>query len=549
MAGIFSRYFTQPAPPPPSAMGPQPARGPGADVRPVDYLQQAAAIQGQAAAPAPAAPAAQEPYVIEPLVQPGTRLVPQDWNLMNWLQQQFGVPGSQQPDPQTGYRIEPMIAPNAGIAPSAGVAPIVVPPAAQQAQTAAQQSALQAALFGQGGAPASIPYPPVQQPNGQQMADWLLNYGNSAGTIAAPGASIAPGTQVAPGVTVSAPQLPSMSVEAVTQAGVAGAEAGQNAVAAPGAVKGAEEGAKAGKDAQKNDTPVKPDERGAMFLMRPRGLSGPNAQREDAQELTNYEGLANNAQARRLTWDEYNKLSDDQRRIADLNKLLVRSREDDLDREGSMNEVQKARYYANVASVFGPGGTQSKTVAPRTVDLLASIDYNAVGKDLDDFLSLKEGISVKEQKKGDADMTAANAVRTRAEAAFAEKPDQYWNLNSAVRDNTAENKPGRALPGFKGREPEKDENDRVIWTKDFLYDRMYEGVRNNEPDWDEKNIQALLKSLEFNDDDMRELGQALYLRAQNEKLYQPRTSAVMSDDGKKKQRSPDEILKFLGMGG
>jgi hypothetical protein len=110
--------------------------------------------------------------------------------------------------------------------------------------------------------------------------------------------------------------------------------------------------------------------------------------------------LANNAQARRLTWDEYNKLSDDQRRVADLNKLLVRSREDDLDREGSMNEVQKARYYANVASVFGPGGTQSKTVAPRTVDLLASIDYNAVGKDLDDFLSLKEGISVKEQKQG-----------------------------------------------------------------------------------------------------------------------------------------------------
>lgn len=517
MAGIFSRYFTQPAP---QKAAPQEANPPFPQmVQPIQNYYPTPVTPAQTPAPIILQGAAQVAQPVQqPVVQNG---------LGNWLLNQLNREQAEQAAPPPPPAMGPQPAP------------------AQPADYTQQATAI-AQWLSMGGQNPGLPVgtqPTAQLPIqvldlptvNNPMPGWSVPELQAQAAVNAPSGSI---------------DNPAITQNPITAPGVvAGAEAGQNAVGAPGAVKGAEEGAKAGKDAQKNDTPVKPDERGAMFLMRPRGLSGPNAQREDAQELTNYEGLANNAQARRLTWDEYNKLSDDQRRVADLNKLLVRSREDDLDREGSMNEVQKARYYSNVASVFGPGGTQSETVAPRTVDLLASIDYNAVGKDLDDFLSLKEGISAKEQRKGDADMTAANAVRTRAETAFAEKPDQYWNLNSAVRDNTAENKGGRALPGFKGREPERDENNSVIWTKDFLYDRMYEGVRNNEPDWDEKNIEALLTKLEFDDADMRELGQALYLRAQNEKLYQPGESAVMSDDGKKKRRSPDEILKFLGMGG
>ena len=532
MAGIFSKYFSvprlqkprgqntpspspAPSPAPPAVAAPQPvnplfgmaAQGttnvapqylPGTEEEAgLGVWLQQGGVQEPQAVPAP-------PVVVQPPPAPLAPFV---------VRGQASVPPAYLPGQPGEAGLQVFLA--KGLSPQAQAAQQVAAQAVQQAQQAAQAQAVQQAQQAQG----AIPYPPVDQPNGQQMADWLLKYGNSGGTIAAPGAEIPEGTQVAPGVTQPAaqPEPPK----------------------SPAKDKG--EGPKA-------DTPVKPDERGAMFLMRPRGLSGPDGPREEAQPLVNYDGLAKNAQSRRLTWDEYNKLTEEERRTADLNKLLINSREDDLTRKGDLGVVEAAQYYANVADVFGPGGTQSKTTAPRTVDLLASIDYDAVGKDLDDFLSLKEGISVKEQKKGGADRTAADAVQTRAKAAFEEKGDEYWNLNSAVRDNTQANKRGKAPAGWKGKEPETDEDGNVLWTKDFLYSQMYDRVRDYDPEWEPKQIEGLLKSLNFTDDDMRELGQHLYLRAQNDKLYAPGTSETMSEGGKKR-RTPDEIIKFLGLGG
>ena len=275
-----------------------------------------------------------------------------------------------------------------------------------------------------------------------------------------------------------------------------------------------------------------------MFLMRPRGLSGPSGEREKAIQLTDYEGLADNARARRLSWEEYSRLTEDARRAADLNKLLVRSREDDLTRKKPMSGAREAQYNADVAEVFGPEGTKSDTVAPRVVGLLADLDINAVGKDLDDYLSLREGISADEIDKGSLQMDLANRVQFKAETAFQENPNKYWNLNSAIRDldpKKAENAP----PGFGGRK-EPDEG----WNDEKLYRNLWEGVQTNDPAWTVEKTKKLLNAANFNADDWTRLVEAMHLRAQNERLYAPSTSQTMSDDGKKR-RSPDEILQFL----
>ena len=286
------------------------------------------------------------------------------------------------------------------------------------------------------------------------------------------------------------------------------------------------------------EAPVPPGEDNAMFLMRPRGLSGPTGEREKAIQLTDYEGLADNARARRLSWEEYSRLTEDARRAADLNKLLVRSREDDLTRKKPMSGAREAQYNADVAEVFGPEGTKSDTVAPRVVGLLADLDINAVGKDLDDYLSLREGISADEIDKGSLQMDLANRVQFKAETAFQENPNKYWNLNSAIRDldpKKAENAP----PGFGGRK-EPDEG----WNDEKLYRNLWEGVQTNDPAWTVEKTKKLLNAANFNADDWTRLVEAMHLRAQNERLYAPSTSQTMSDDGKKR-RSPDEILQFL----
>ena len=277
---------------------------------------------------------------------------------------------------------------------------------------------------------------------------------------------------------------------------------------------------------------------GEQFLMRPRGLSGPSGEPEKAIQLTDYEGLADNARARRLSWDEYSKLTEDARRAADLNKLLVRSREDDLTRDKPMPEAREAQYAADVAEVFGPGGTKSTTVAPRLVGLLADLDIDAAGKDLDDYLSLREGISVDEIDKGALQMDLANRVQFKAETAFQEEPNKYWNLNSAVRGldpKTAKNAPA----GFGGRkEPTEG------WNDEKLYSNLWEGVQNNDPAWTVEKTKKLLDAADFSQEDWTRLTEAMYLRAQNERLYAPTTSETMSTDGKKR-RSPDEIMQFL----
>lgn len=411
--------------------------------------------------------------------------------------------------------------------------------AAQQAQQAAQMAQAQAS-----GLPALPPADYTQQATAIQQ--WLANNGQNPGLPVGTQPTAQLPIQILDLPTINNP-MPGWSVpelQAQADVGLTSGSSAADVEAAP-EVKAGRKGAEVGKSAEtgktaatdtSSTTPAGPP--GELFLMRPRGLSGPTGEREKAVQLTDYEGLADNARARRLSWEEYSRLTEDARRAADLNKLLVRSREDDLTRKKPMSDTREAQYNADVAEVFGPGGTKSDTVAPRVVGLLADLDINAVGKDLDDYLSLREGISADEIDKGDLQMDFANRVQFKAETAFQENPNKYWNLNSAIRDldpKKAENAP----PGFGGRK-EPDEG----WNDEKLYRNLWEGVQANDSAWTVERTKKLLDAANFTTDDWTRLVEAMHLRAQNERLYAPSTSQTMSDDGKKR-RSPDEILQFL----
>ncbi len=434
----------------------QPARGPGADVRPVDYLQQAG-----------------NGYVLMAPTPP--EKVQSDFNIWQML---ANATGANQPQPQYNPQEQSDINIWRGLAQA-------VPDSWTQGP--AQQAPQPASAMG----PQPAANGPIVSAPQQQAGNGYV----PMGPYKLPDGSYTNEPPMGPYVPAGTPE-----------AGTA--------------------------------EPVPPGEDNAMFLMRPRGLSGPTGEREKAIQLTDYEGLADNARARRLSWEEYSRLTEDARRAADLNKLLVRSREDDLTRKKPMSGAREAQYNADVAEVFGPEGTKSDTVAPRVVGLLADLDINAVGKDLDDYLSLREGISADEIDKGSLQMDLANRVQFKAETAFQENPNKYWNLNSAIRDldpKKAENAP----PGFGGRK-EPDEG----WNDEKLYRNLWEGVQTNDPAWTVEKTKKLLNAANFNADDWTRLVEAMHLRAQNERLYAPSTSQTMSDDGKKR-RSPDEILQFL----
>lgn len=103
---------------------------------------------------------------------------------------------------------------------------------------------------------------------------------------------------------------------------------------------------------------------------------------------------------RQLTWEEYNKLTDDQRAAVDFNTMLIQAREKDLNTDyaefeggGANQEYQEA-----VERMFGTRGS-TETYAPETMAVLKSIDYEAAsGEALEDFLSLDAAISAKELK-------------------------------------------------------------------------------------------------------------------------------------------------------
>jgi hypothetical protein len=99
-----------------------------------------------------------------------------------------------------------------------------------------------------------------------------------------------------------------------------------------------------------------------------------------------------------LTWDAYQAMSGDQKAAVDFNTLLVEAREKDLAKDWTLSPEEMAEYDKRVTKVFGQGG-KSTQLAPNTVKLLHSLDFEAVGQDLDQYLSLERGFSMEDLDK------------------------------------------------------------------------------------------------------------------------------------------------------
>jgi hypothetical protein len=98
-----------------------------------------------------------------------------------------------------------------------------------------------------------------------------------------------------------------------------------------------------------------------------------------------------------LTEEGYQALSADQKAAVDFNTLLVEARERDLGQEWNLTPEERKEYDRRVNEIFGPQGG-SQTVAPTVVSLLNSIDFKAVGQDLDEYLSLERAITADKLK-------------------------------------------------------------------------------------------------------------------------------------------------------
>lgn len=104
-------------------------------------------------------------------------------------------------------------------------------------------------------------------------------------------------------------------------------------------------------------------------------------------------------QVDRMSWEEYNALSDKQRAAVDFNTMLVsavrkdRKNQDDYD----PSKEQQHIYDLSVEKMFGDD-RGSDMYAPETLSVLKQIKYTDSNADLDDFLGLRAAITAKDLK-------------------------------------------------------------------------------------------------------------------------------------------------------
>lgn len=103
---------------------------------------------------------------------------------------------------------------------------------------------------------------------------------------------------------------------------------------------------------------------------------------------------------------EYDKLSVAEKAAIDFNGAFLDARTRDFENqekyEKTVTEEQRKKYDDDVTQMFGGMGG-SELYAPNTVSLLKSLDFQAVGHDLDEYLSLERLISADEMKGFDFD--------------------------------------------------------------------------------------------------------------------------------------------------
>jgi hypothetical protein len=291
-----------------------------------------------------------------------------------------------------------------------------------------------------------------------------------------------------------------------------------------------------------------------------------------------------------LTWDEYNRLSDDQRNAVDLNDLMVAAREADLSKEYVLKGEELEEYNRRTEALFGRSDTSEK-IAPNLVRLLTDIKWEAVGHDLDEYISLDRAFTLDEIKNlnmsnvdferlrntaaqvstnpggygstvtapastnfarvrspeelAKADAALIAAAGARIEEVMGNPTFNLWDLESSMNYamNPEAGRPtGSLVPfgyGFQtDRTSVEDQNKEAVYQSAFnmLTDA---NTTDLQPLWDEMEYWG------FNDKDVNEFWQFVDDRTRKEQRY----GQVGSPYGEpnRRYRTPDEIRKLVGL--
>lgn len=128
--------------------------------------------------------------------------------------------------------------------------------------------------------------------------------------------------------------------------------------------------------------------------------------------------------SRALTWDEYNAMSDAQRKAVDANTMLLAARERDLANPKllkDLDEETRTAYEERAGTMFKEG-YGSAYYAPETVALLESWGLGNDHKyDLDEYLSLERGVDAEEIKG--LDLKGADSWKS-------EKPGDFLSMGA-----------------------------------------------------------------------------------------------------------------------
>lgn len=300
----------------------------------------------------------------------------------------------------------------------------------------------------------------------------------------------------------------------------------------------------------------------------------------------------NKLKGARLTWKEYDRLSDDQKKAVDFNGLLVDAREKDLrSTQGPWSEEKLKQYQQDVTDMFGESGG-SDTIAINTVALLKSIDFQAVGQDLDDYLSLDRAITADELKdfklsnepvvqgtpasvyqttQGAGPYSNMDALKTPEnlaavdslaitrsadliEAAMTDGEKRFWSVATAVNPVLPTEQNIKDIPyGFGGDIRDKGiplerEDGGINWTFDRFYRDSWNRIKGRDASTTLDQVEQFFVDYKFSPGQRRQWYRTMYQRAMNEKQYG--SQALIDANGVEiPGRTPDEIIEFLKLGG
>lgn len=293
-------------------------------------------------------------------------------------------------------------------------------------------------------------------------------------------------------------------------------------------------------------------------------------------------GLYQNAE---LSPDAYKKLSEQQKDRVDFNSLMVDAREADLAAKPTPSAEQKAQYDKDVEEMFGEHGG-SVVYAPEVVNLLKQVDFQAVGQDLDEYLSLERltdledlggatysAGAVKELKKGKyepeqyAEARADSNLRTldarTAEAAGDLIEELMTNPATGLQDFrtsvASARMPGvvahggagmlagqEFMPGFKPLTPgaEIDPND-TEGLRTGYYQMLYDLARDKGLDLEGWTQEGGLRDegLQFSSDDYQDLMNYFDIRTRQEQRWGLKAPGEPDAN----LRTPEELRALFGL--